>query len=180
SNIGLDNPEVAVRSSATAEDLPEASFAGQQDTYLHIMGEEELVKYVRRCWASLWTARAIYYRVKQDFDHFDVSLSVVIQKMVNSGKSGVMFTANPINNNTDEIMINASWGLGEAVVSGTVTPDEYLINKKSKEVMEKHIAEKNIMVVKRKDGVGTAEIKVADYLGQDKVESQCLSDEEIM
>ena len=180
SNIGLDNPEVAVRSSATAEDLPEASFAGQQDTYLHISGVEELINYVRRCWASLWTARAIYYRVKQNFDHFDVSLSVVIQKMVNSGKSGVMFTANPINNNTNEIMINASWGLGEAVVSGTVTPDEYLINKNSKEVIERHIAEKNIMIVKKKDGVGTEEVKVADYIGEEYVNSQCLSDEEIM
>ena len=117
--VNLENPEVAVRSSATAEDLPEASFAGQQDTYLHISGEEELIKYVRKCWASLWTARAIYYRVKQDFEHFDVSLSVVIQKMINSEKSGVMFTANPVNSNTDEMMINASWGLGEAVVSGT-------------------------------------------------------------
>ncbi len=177
--IGLEDPEVAVRSSATAEDLPEASFAGQQDTYLHISGDEELIKYVRRCWASLWTARAIYYRVKQDFNHFEVSLSVVVQKMVNSGKSGVMFTANPINNNTDEIMINASWGLGEAVVSGTVTPDEYLINKKTGEVIEKHIAEKNIMIVKKKDGVGTEEVKVADYIGEEKIKEQCLSDEEI-
>ena len=177
--IGLEDPEVAVRSSATAEDLPEASFAGQQDTYLHISGDEELIKYVRRCWASLLTARAIYYRVKQDFNHFEVSLSVVVQKMVNSGKSGVMFTANPINNNTDEIMINASWGLGEAVVSGTVTPDEYLINKKTGEVIEKHIAEKNIMIVKKKDGVGTEEVKVADYIGEEKIKEQCLSDEEI-
>jgi len=180
SHIGLDNPEVAVRSSATAEDLPEASFAGQQDTYLHISGVEELINYVRRCWASLWTARAIYYRVKQNFDHFDVSLSVVIQKMVNSGKSGVMFTANPINNNTDEIMINASWGLGEAVVSGSVTPDEYLVNKKSKEIIERHIAEKNTMIVKKQDGVGTEEVKVADYIGEEYVNSQCLTDEEIM
>ncbi len=130
-NINLMDPEVAVRSSATAEDLPEASFAGQQDTYLHIRGEGELIKHIRKCWASLWTSRAIYYREKQNFDHFFVSLAVVIQKMVNSGKSGVMFTANPINNSTEEIMINASWGLGEAVVSGIVTPDEYVIDKKN-------------------------------------------------
>src|SRR5690606_31117264 len=180
SNIGLDNPEVAVRSSATAEDLPEASFAGQQDTYLHIMGEEELVKYVRRCWASLWTARAIYYRVKQDFDHFDVSLSVVIQKMVNSGKSGVMFTANPINNNTDEIMINASWGLGEAIVSGAVTPDEYIVDKNKKEIIEKHIAEKIVMVVKKEDGIGTVDVNVGDYLGHEYITKQCLEDDEII
>lgn len=178
--VNLENPEVAVRSSATAEDLPEASFAGQQDTYLHISGEEELINYVRRCWASLWTARAIYYREKQNFDHFDVSLSVVIQKMVNSEKSGVMFTANPVNNNTDEMMINASWGLGEAVVSGAVTPDEYIVSKDKKEIIEKHIAEKTLMIVKKDNGVGTAEINVGDYIGFDSINKQCLSDEEIM
>ena len=96
-NIGIEDPEVAVRSSATAEDLPDASFAGQQDTYLHIHGDHELMNHVRKCWASLWTSRAIYYREKQGYNHFDVSLSVVVQKMVNSEKSGVMFTANPIN-----------------------------------------------------------------------------------
>ncbi|MFA5576029.1 MAG: phosphoenolpyruvate synthase [Tissierellaceae bacterium] len=178
-SLKLENPQVAVRSSATAEDLPEASFAGQQDTYLHISGEEELVSHVRKCWASLWTARAIYYRVKQDFNHFDVSLSVVIQKMVNSGKSGVMFTANPINNNKDEIMINASWGLGEAVVSGIVTPDEYLMDKKTGQLIEKHIAEKKVMIVKKEDGVGTMEVKVSDYLGSQSVEKECLTGEEI-
>ena len=179
-NIGIENSEVAVRSSATAEDLPEASFAGQQDTYLHISGEEELLNHIRRCWASLWTARAIYYRENQGFDHFEVSLSVVIQKMVNSEKSGVMFTANPINNKTDEIMINASWGLGEAVVSGTVTPDEYIVNKKTKETMEKHIAEKTVMIVKKEDNVGTVEVNVADYIGFENINKQCLNDEEIL
>lgn len=179
-NIGIENSEVAVRSSATAEDLPEASFAGQQDTYLHISGEEELLNHIRRCWASLWTARAIYYRENQGFDHFEVSLSVVIQKMVNSEKSGVMFTANPVTNKTDEIMINASWGLGEAVVSGTVTPDEYIIDKKTKETIEKHIAEKTVMIVKKEDKVGTVEVNVADYIGFENVNKQCLSDEEIL
>ncbi len=177
--IKLMNPEVAVRSSATAEDLPEASFAGQQDTYLHIRGEEELVKYVKRCWASLWTARAIYYREKQDFDHFQVSLSVVVQKMVNSEKSGVMFTANPINDSEDEIMVNASWGLGEAVVSGSVTPDEYVVDKKTKEIVEKNIAEKNVMVVKNIDGIGTEEVKVKEKLGPEFVEKECLSEKEL-
>ncbi len=123
-SINMTDPEVAVRSSATAEDLPDASFAGQQDTYLHIRGEKELVNHVKMCWASLWTGRAIYYREKQHFDHFDVLLSAVVQKMVNAKKAGVMFTANPINKSRDEMMINSSWGLGEAVVSGTVTPDE--------------------------------------------------------
>ncbi len=177
--INVENPEVAVRSSATAEDLPDASFAGQQDTYLHIRGEEELIKHVRMCWASLWTARAIYYREKQDFDHFDVSLSVVIQKMVNSEKSGVMFTANPINNNKNEIMINASWGLGEAVVSGIVTPDEYIINKETKKIVEENIATKNYMVIKKEDGVGTVQVNVADVLGKDAVEAECLNEKEL-
>jgi len=178
--IGIKNSEVAVRSSATAEDLPEASFAGQQDTYLHISGEEELLSHVRKCWASLWTARAIYYRENHGFDHFEVSLSAVVQKMVNSKKSGVMFTANPINNNIDEIMINASWGLGEAVVSGAVTPDEYIVNKKEKKIIEKHIAEKTVMVVKNEQNVGTLEVNVGDYLGPEYINKQCLEDDEIM
>ncbi|RVU54817.1 phosphoenolpyruvate synthase [Anaerosphaera multitolerans] len=178
-DINVENPEVAVRSSATAEDLPDASFAGQQDTYLHIRGEKELVKHVRMCWASLWTSRAIYYREKQNFDHFDVSLSVVVQKMVNSEKSGVMFTANPINNNVDEMMINASWGLGEAVVSGSVTPDEYIIDKKTKSIIEKNIDSKKAMVIKKSDGVGTEEVSVADYLGEEFVDGECLNEEEL-
>ncbi|QQY78877.1 phosphoenolpyruvate synthase [Keratinibaculum paraultunense] len=178
--IGVENAEVAVRSSATAEDLPEASFAGQQDTYLHIKGGEELLNHVRKCWASLWTARAIYYRENHGFDHFEVSLSAVVQKMVNSRKSGVMFTANPINNNTDEIMINASWGLGEAIVSGAVTPDEYIVDKNKKEIIEKHIAEKIVMVVKKEDGIGTVEVNVGDYLGHEYITKQCLEDDEII
>lgn len=178
--IGVENSEVAVRSSATAEDLPEASFAGQQDTYLHISQEDELIKYTKMCWASLWTARAIYYRDNQNFDHFDVALSVVIQKMVNSEKAGVMFTANPINDKKNEIMINASWGLGESVVSGTVSPDEYIVEKESREIIEKHISQKNLMIVKKDIGVGTVEIKVEDYIGFDKVNEQCLTNEEIM
>ncbi len=177
--VNLENTEVAVRSSATAEDLPEASFAGQQDTYLHISGKDELVNHARQCWSSLWTARAIYYREHQGFDHFDVSLSVVVQKMINSGKSGVMFTANPINNRKDEIMINASWGLGEAVVSGSVTPDEYIFEKETGQISEKHIAEKTSMIVKKDDGVGTVEVGVGEYLGFDYVKEQCLTDSEI-
>lgn len=178
-NLNIDDPQVAVRSSATAEDLPEASFAGQQDTYLHISGEDELVKHIRKCWASLWTSRAIYYREKQDFNHFEVALSVVVQKMVNSAKSGVMFTANPINNNVDEIMINASWGLGEAVVSGLVTPDEYIVNKDDKSIVEENIAEKNMMVIKDSDNVGTVEIKVKEHLGKEQVNAECLTEEEL-
>ena len=178
-SINMTDPEVAVRSSATAEDLPDASFAGQQDTYLHIRGEKELVNHVKMCWASLWTGRAIYYREKQHFDHFDVLLSAVVQKMVNAKKAGVMFTANPINKSTDEMMINSSWGLGEAVVSGTVTPDEYIIDKKSKEIKEKHVASKLSMVVKKEVGVGTEVVNVEDYLGKDAVEAESLTREEL-
>lgn len=178
-NIGVKDPEVAVRSSATAEDLPDASFAGQQDTYLHISGEEELLNHIRDCFASLWTSRAIYYREKQNYDHFDVALSVVIQKMVNSEKSGVMFTANPINNSQDEMMINASYGLGEAVVSGIVTPDEYIIDKKTKKVIEKNIAEKEYMVIKNENGVGTRTVSVKDILGADAVTEEALSEKEL-
>ncbi|MDU3010822.1 MAG: phosphoenolpyruvate synthase [Peptoniphilus harei] len=178
-NIGVKDPEVAVRSSATAEDLPDASFAGQQDTYLHISGEEELLNHIRDCFASLWTSRAIYYREKQNYDHFDVALSVVIQKMVNSEKSGVMFTANPINNSKDEMMINASYGLGEAVVSGIVTPDEYIIDKKTKKVIEKNIAEKEYMVIKNENGVGTRVVSVKDILGADAVKAEALSPKEL-
>ena len=178
-NIGVKDPEVAVRSSATAEDLPDASFAGQQDTYLHISGEEELLNHIRDCFASLWTSRAIYYREKQNYDHFDVALSVVIQKMVYSEKSGVMFTANPINNSKDEIMINASYGLGEAVVSGIVTPDEYIIDKKTKKVIEKNIAEKEYMVIKNENGVGTRVVNVKDILGKGAVKAEALSPKEL-
>ena len=139
----MENVQVAVRSSATAEDLPDASFAGQQDTYLHIRGAEEVLKHVQKCWASLWTARATYYREKQDFNHFEVALSAVVQKMVRSEKSGVLFTANPVSNDLNQIMINASWGLGEAVVSGVVTPDEFILEKDHLDVVEKTISEKN-------------------------------------
>lgn len=176
----IENPNVAIRSSATAEDLPEASFAGQQDTYLHISGVEEVLNFSRKCWASLWTARAIYYREEQGFDHFDVALSVVVQKMINSEKSGVMFTANPVNNKKDEIMINASWGLGEAIVSGSVSPDEYIVNKDSKEISEKHIAEKTTMIIKSEEEVGIVEVNVGKYLGFEKVNEQCLTNDEIL
>lgn len=179
SNLGIINPRVAVRSSATAEDLPDASFAGQQETYLHISGEKELLVHIKKCFASLWTSRAIYYREKQKYNHFDVALSVIIQKMVNSEKSGVMFTANPISLNKNEMMINASYGLGEAVVSGMVTPDEYIIDKRTHEIISKNIASKNFMVVEKKDHVGTEKVNIEDYLGNEFVEKECLSKDEI-
>jgi len=121
-------PLVAVRSSGTAEDLAEASFAGLHDTYLHIRGQAQVVDAVRQCWASLWTARAVAYREQQGMnDITTIHMAVVVQQMIDSEVSGVMFTANPINTATDEIVINASWGLGEAVVQGLVTPDEFVV-----------------------------------------------------
>lgn len=171
---------VAVRSSATAEDLPEASFAGQQDTYLHIEGLEELLIHVKKCWASLWTSRAIYYRGKYDFNHFEVSLCAVIQKMVKSEKAGVVFTANPITNDLNEIMINSSWGLGEAVVSGIVTPDEYVLSKRDLSIINENIAQKNLMIIKNTDGIGTQEVKVSEYLGIEKAKSSSLNKDEIL
>jgi pyruvate,water dikinase len=135
---------------------------------------------VQMCWASLWTARATYYREKQDFNHFEVALSAVVQKMVQSQKSGVMFTANPVTNDRSQLMINASWGLGEAVVSGIVTPDEFILDKDHLDVVEKNIAEKNTMIVEKKNGIGTVKVAVKEYLGPDKVKIQCLSDMEII
>jgi len=122
---------VAVRSSATAEDLPEASFAGQQETFLGIHGEVALLQSVRECWASLWNPQAIHYREKHGYSHTDVALSVVVQEMVAADAAGVMFTVNPINGEAREMIVTASYGLGEAVVSGSVTPDTYTIAKES-------------------------------------------------
>ena len=179
--FGKEAVYVAVRSSATAEDLPEASFAGQQETYLDVYGVDDVIDKVKRCWASLWTARATFYRAKQGFDHSKVYLSAVVQKMVNSKTSGVMFTANPVTNNRNEIMINASWGLGEAVVSGSVTPDEYIVEKGTWKIKEKFIAKKEVMVVRNPEtGKGTVYVKVAEYLGPEWVEKQVLTDEQII
>jgi len=141
-----EEPLVAVRSSATAEDIPEASFAGQQETFLNVKGADDVVDAVQKCWASLYGARAIFYRVKQGFAHESVNISAVVQKMVNSDKSGVMFTSNPTTG-APEAIIEGSWGLGEAIVSGSVSPDTYRIDRKTREVQAK-IATKTVMVVK--------------------------------
>lgn len=132
----LDSKDVfvAVRSSATAEDLPQASFAGQQATLLNVKGKDYLVKAVKECWASLFTARAIYYREKNDFPHDQVFIAVVVQRMVDSDKSGIMFTVNPSTNDKDEIVIEAVYGLGETIVSGSVNPNLYLIDKNKSEI----------------------------------------------
>ncbi len=141
-----DSLIVAVRSSATAEDLPDASFAGQQDTFLNIRGEEALVEATRKCWASLYGARAIYYRAKQGFDDRSVDIAVVVQQLVNSEKSGVLFTSHPVTGEPTTI-IEGSWGLGEAVVSGTVSPDNYIFDQRSKRVIDQYIAKKIVEII---------------------------------
>jgi pyruvate,water dikinase len=143
---------VAVRSSATAEDLPTASFAGQQSTYLNVNGEKELLKSVQMCWASLFEPRAIFYRDRNKFDHNAVLICVVVQKMVNSDCAGVMFTVNPVTNNRDEILIEGSYGLGEMVVSGEVTPDSFILDKKTARIKQKNIGTKNRMLIRDKNG----------------------------
>lgn len=136
---GREHPYVAIRSSATAEDLPDASFAGQQKTFLNIKGPKRVIEAVSGCFASLYTARAIYYREKKGFDHMKVYLSVVVQKQINADVSGVMFTVNPINQNENEIVVEAGFGLGEVVVSGAITPDIYIVSKDSDELKEKKV-----------------------------------------
>ncbi len=131
---------VAVRSSATAEDLPDASFAGQQETYLNIKGWKNVVENVQKCWASLFESRAIFYRSDRGFSHFKIGIAVPVQLMVQSDVSGIMFTVNPLTNNRGEISIEAAWGLGQPVVSGEVTPDQYLIDKRTNQITDKHIS----------------------------------------
>jgi len=137
---------VAVRSSATAEDLPDASFAGQQDTYLNIKGEEALITAVQKCWASLYGARALYYRAKQGFDDQTVNIAVVVQQLVHSEKAGVMFTSHPITGESLTI-IEGSWGLGESVVSGSVSPDKYVFDQRTEKVVDTLISNKKIEIV---------------------------------
>ena len=144
---GVERMPVAIRSSATAEDLPTASFAGQQDTYLWIEGTDEVIRRVQKCWASLFTPRAISYRIKNNFPHEQVLISVGIQKMVNSRTAGVMFTINPVNGDPSKVVIEGSWGLGEAVVSGSVTPDKFVVDKIVMEINERTISPKNIQCV---------------------------------
>jgi pyruvate,water dikinase len=144
---------VAVRSSATAEDLPEASFAGQQETYLNIHGIDEVLDAVKKCWASLWTARAIAYRARQNVSPDSVALAVVVQELVFADAAGILFTANPINGNRDEVVINAAWGLGEAIVSGAVTPDTLTVDKQKGRVIRRETAEKSVMTVRTDSGV---------------------------
>ncbi|WP_066060591.1 phosphoenolpyruvate synthase [Neobacillus soli] len=163
----------AVRSSATAEDLPHASFAGQQDTYLNIIGKEAILKHISKCWASLFTDRAVIYRMQNGFDHRQVSLSVIIQRMVFPQASGILFTADPITSNRKLLSIDASFGLGEALVSGLVSADCYKV--KEQNIVDKMIATKKLAIYGRKEG-GTE----THEIGPDQQKTQTLTDQQIL
>jgi len=158
---GLVDMPVAVRSSATAEDSLDASFAGQQDTYLNVIGESNVLHRVRDCWASLFTPRSIFYRVKKKYDHFKVGVAVPIQKMVQSEISGIMFTANPVSNNKNEIIIEVIWGLGEYIVQGVITPDQFIIDKSNWTIKQKNNVSQDRQLVKNQNE--THEIDVPKY-----------------
>ena len=155
---------VAVRSSGTAEDLDDASFAGQQETFLYVIGERDLVRYVNECWASLYNDCAIFYRRQKKFSEREISIAVVVQRMVNSEKAGVVFSANPINRDRNTVMIEGAWGLGEGVVQGIVNPDNYVIKKGTYEAESEYVAEKEIMVVRKDELGGVHEVEVPENL----------------
>ncbi|MFB6305151.1 MAG: pyruvate, water dikinase, partial [Haloferacaceae archaeon] len=171
-DLGDGEAFVAVRSSATAEDLPDASFAGQQETFLNVT-EEDLLERVRECWASLFSQRAIYYRERQGFPHDEVDIAVVVQRMVDADKSGVLFTSHP-STGEPRAIIEAAWGLGEAVVSGSVSPDNYVVDRETGDVEEVTVADKKTMFVKDETGE-TVEREVPE----DRREERVLSDDEI-
>ncbi|MDH5532700.1 MAG: phosphoenolpyruvate synthase, partial [Candidatus Bathyarchaeota archaeon] len=167
---------VAVRSSATAEDLPGASFAGQQETYLNVRGDRELVQKTIRCWSSLFTPRAIYYRIQKGFKHEQVLISVGVQKMVDAKTAGVTFTINPVTGEQNQIVIEANWGLGESVVSGAVTPDNYVVDKKTLKIIDKKIGKKVIEYVSDPKTGKTIHVDVS----AERQKQPCLTDEEIV
>lgn len=173
--VGVETLPVAVRSSATAEDLPNASFAGQQDTFLWVQGAGHVLLRALVCWSSLFTPRAITYRMKMGFSHDDVSISVGVQKMANARSAGVMFTLNPLNGDRTKIAINASWGLGEAVVAGEVTPDEYWVDKVSLEVVKKTVSPKAVECVPNPH---LREVTFVEVPEERQME-QCLTEDEL-
>ncbi len=171
---GHADPFVAVRSSATAEDLPDASFAGQQDTYLNVHGRDEVIRRVKECYASTFTDRATYYRVKKGFAHENVALSAAVQMMAYSKVAGVMFTVDLATGADDKIMIEGSWGLGEYIVQGTVTPDNFVVDKDSLTILSRRINEKPIELVRNEEG-GVEEKRVPEELAK----AQVMTDEQI-
>ncbi len=175
-NIPKNDLPVAVRSSATAEDLPGASFAGQQDTFLWVVGIDEVLRHVIKGWSSLYTARAIAYRMERGFPHEKVFMSLGVQKMVNARAAGVMFTLNPINGDRSKVVIDASWGLGEAVVGGEVTPDNFLVDKIAMEIIKRVLSPKAIEYIADPENRRVKRQEVP----MERQKVQCISDEEIL
>lgn len=174
--LNVENVAVAVRSSATAEDLPDASFAGQQETYLNVVGENEVIEKTVKCWSSLFTTRAIFYRTQKGFAHEKVFISVGIQKMVNARAAGVMFSINPVTGDPNQIVIEGNFGLGESVVSGAVTPDEFVVDKRTMKIIGKRIATKKVMYTLDPVAGKTVHVDVP----VEKQNQPCLSDEEVL
>jgi pyruvate,water dikinase len=174
--LNLKDTFVAVRSSATAEDLPGASFAGQQETYLNVKGAKDLMEKVVKCWSSLFTPRAIFYRNEQGFAHDKVFISVGVQKMVNSRAAGVMFTLNPVTGDTAEIVIEGNYGLGETVVSGAVNPDDFVVDKKTLKIKQKRIAKKTVQYIRDPKTGATVHLDVPE----DKQKQPCVTEKEIL
>ena len=180
--LGVDNPEVAVRSSATAEDLPGASFAGQQETYLNVSGKQDLIKRIKDCFASLFTNRAISYREDKGFSHFDVKLSAVVQKMGRSdiGAAGVMFTLDPDSGFDNVVTINGSYGLGEYVVLGEVNPDEFTVFKENMGIIEKKLGDKEVKLVRNEDHEeGDNQENIEEKVPQSDQEKFCVTDNQV-
>ena len=171
-----ENTPVAVRSSATAEDLPDASFAGQQDTYLWIVNEEDVLNKIKLCWASLFNSRAIAYRNENNIGHIDVLMSVGIQKMVNAKAAGVAMTLDPLNGDRSKIVLDSSWGIGEMVVSGEVTPDNFTLDKILLEIIKRNVSVKGKEMIADQDAKS---IRVQD-IPEDRQSEPSLTDKEII
>jgi pyruvate,water dikinase len=166
---------VAVRSSATAEDLPNASFAGQQETYLNVRGANNVLDKTIKCWSSLFTPRAMFYRNRKGFKHEQVFISVGVQKMVNAKAAGVIFTLDPVTGENSKIVIEANWGLGESVVSSSVTPDHYVVDKQTFNIIEKRVAKKTVEYT-RDTKIGGV---VHGNVPENRQDKPCLTDREI-
>lgn len=175
----LGGGPVAVRSSATAEDLPDASFAGQQSTFLNIQGEDAVVDAVKACWASLFEARAIFYRVQQNFDHFRVGIAVPVQKMIQSAASGVMFTLEPVTSDRSKILIEAIFGLGEAIVGGEVKPDFYVIDKAKMAISLKKVSHQEWQLVRNPNG-RNSDLNIEAPIPEELRDRQKITDEDIL
>ncbi|MBM2826808.1 MAG: hypothetical protein HW403_872 [Dehalococcoidia bacterium] len=176
----IGSPLVAVRSSATAEDLPDASFAGQQSTFLNIQGEKDVLQAVKACWASLFEARAIFYRAHQGYDHLSVGIAVPVQKMVQSEISGVMFTCEPVTSDPTKVVVEAIYGLGEAIVSGAVTPDMYVIDKATRTFLDRNISVQEWKLVRNLESTEPLEANMEVNLSPEEASRQKLTDDQIL